>query len=94
MTHDVIDRDINRDILIDGFAEALDSVSDEELRECVNVVQRWLSGLKVNDRLITAAPALLAACKQAFVALPDAKHNDAINAALKAAIALADEDAR
>lgn len=45
-----------------------------------------------NARLIAAAPDLLAACKDAFIALPMAKHNESINAALKAAIAKAEGD--
>jgi len=43
-----------------------------------------------NGRLIVAAPDLLAAAKAAFVALPMAKHNDAINRALRDAIAKAE----
>jgi len=41
-------------------------------------------------RLIAAAPELLAACQAAFVALPMTKHNEPINAQLKAAIAKAE----
>lgn len=43
-----------------------------------------------NARLIAAAPDLLAAAKEAYVALPMTKHNEPINAALKAAIAKAE----
>lgn len=44
-------------------------------------------------RLIAAAPDLLAAAKDAFLALPMTKHNEPINAALKAAIAKAESGA-
>ncbi len=44
---------------------------------------------QANARLIAAAPELLEACEEAFVALPMAKHNEPINARLKAAIAKA-----
>lgn len=43
-----------------------------------------------NARLIAAAPDLLAACKEAFIALPMTKHNESINEKLKAAIAKAE----
>jgi hypothetical protein len=45
---------------------------------------------EANARLIAAAPDLLEACKAAFVALPMTRHNEPINAALKAAIAKAE----
>lgn len=43
-----------------------------------------------NARLIAAAPDLLAAAKDAYIALPMTKHNKSINDALAAAIAKAE----
>lgn len=41
---------------------------------------------KANACLIVASPDLLAACEEAFVALPMTKHHEPINEQLKAAI--------
>lgn len=49
---------------------------------------RWFK--ESDAKLIAAAPDLLAACKEAYVALPMTKHNEPINEMLKAAIVKAE----
>lgn len=55
-----------------------------------NQLESFDKELQANARLMAAAPDLLKACKEAYTALPMAKHNNATNAILRAAIAKAE----
>lgn len=52
--------------------------------------EQSIANAKLIVKAVNSHDALLSAAKDAFVALPMTKHNELINAALKAAIALAE----